>query len=102
MTSPGRRAEPPRVSRMIGCGCRSGLDRSRGRLAMGHRGRPRKPNARSRATTRAGRQAPPDLGTKEIRHLKQILTPRQPGLPADPLAALYSRELISEASYVGW
>jgi hypothetical protein len=65
---------------------------------MGHRGRPRKANARSRATTRAGRQAPPDLGTKEVRRLRQILNGRL-DLPTTPLDALYSREFITEQSY---
>jgi hypothetical protein len=65
---------------------------------MGHRGRPRQAQARRRATTRVGRAPPPDLGTKEVRRLRQILNGRI-DLPADPLAVLYSRELIGEASY---
>jgi hypothetical protein len=65
---------------------------------MARAGRKRKLDAKRRQTTRLGRN-PPDLGTAQIRRLKQILNPRMPGLPADPLAALYSRGLISEASY---
>jgi hypothetical protein len=68
-------------------------------MAKGHRGRPRKAQARSRATTRAGRAPPPDLGTKEVRRLRQILNGRL-DLPVDPLSALYSREFINERSYI--
>jgi hypothetical protein len=43
--------------------------------------------------------APPDRGTTQLRRFKQTLNPSQPGLPADPLAVLFTREKISAASY---
>ena len=60
-------------------------------MGKARRGRPKLAQAKRRATTRAGRLPPVDLGTDQIRRLRQILNPGQPGLPADPLSALYSR-----------
>jgi hypothetical protein len=63
-----------------------------------HRGRPRQAQARRRATTRAGRAPKPDLGTAELRLLRQRLNGR-PDLPCDPLGALLAREMISTAQH---
>jgi hypothetical protein len=67
---------------------------------MGRRaGRKRQLHARSRATTRAGRAPPPDLGTVEVRRLRMILNGRI-DLPIAPLDALFSREFVDEPGYV--
>jgi hypothetical protein len=67
-------------------------------MKRGHRGRPRQAEARRRATTRAGRAPKPDLGTAELRLLRQRLNGRI-DLPADPLGALLARELIELPQY---
>jgi hypothetical protein len=64
-------------------------------MAKARRGRPRKANPRYKATTRAGR-LPPDFGTGEVRRLRAILNPGKPGLPLDPLSALYARNFIDD------
>jgi hypothetical protein len=61
-------------------------------------GRPRKDGARKDGALI--RRAPVrDLGPPEVRRLRAILNPGQPGLPADPLAALFARSFIDEKSY---
>jgi hypothetical protein len=67
-------------------------------MKKGHRGRPRVAAAKRRATTRAGRAARPDLGTIELRLLRQRLNGRD-DLPTDPLGALLARELISAGQH---
>jgi hypothetical protein len=67
-------------------------------MKRGHRGRPRQAEARRRATTRAGRAPKPDLGTAELRLLRQRLNGRI-DLPADPLGALLARQLIELPQY---
>lgn len=67
-------------------------------MKRGHRGRPRQAEARRRATTRAGRAPKPDLGTLELRLLRQRLNGRI-DLPADPLVALLARDLIDLPQY---
>lgn len=65
---------------------------------MGHRGRPRKAQARSRATTRKGRMAPPDKGTKELRRHRLVLSGSVLA-EADTLGVLHARGCISEDGY---
>ena len=57
------------------------------------RGRPRKANARRRATTVAGRQGEPDKGTRELRRRKRLATTRE-DLEVTPIAALFGHGLI--------
>ena len=64
-------------------------------------GRPADPNARRRATTRAGRRgevAVIDRGSLELRRLRRRLT-GDSDLPVDPLGVLLGRGLISQANY---
>lgn len=63
-----------------------------------HRGRPRKLEAKRRATTRAGRARETDLGTDEVRRLRRVLNGRE-DLAADPLSALFARDLIDKHQY---
>jgi hypothetical protein len=64
------------------------------------RGRPPKPNARRRETTRAGRrgEAQPDEGTRELRRHRRRATGTT-ALPADSLGVLFGRGLITTAEY---
>jgi hypothetical protein len=60
----------------------------------------RHPGGRPRKADRSRPNRPPrDLGPPEIQRLRAILNPGQPGLPADPLAALLARNFIDERSY---
>ena len=61
-------------------------------------GRPRKDGPRKNGAL-LRRPPPRDLGPPEVRRLRAILNPGQPGLPADPLAALFARSFIDEKSY---
>jgi hypothetical protein len=61
-------------------------------------GRPRKDGPRKNGAL-LKRPPPRDLGPPEVRRLRAILNPGQPGLPADPLAALFARSFIDEKSY---
>ena len=65
---------------------------------MGHRGRPRSATARRRASTRSGRQAPPDYGSPQLLAHRRTLSGRT-DLPADALDVLYGRGLIDEPGY---
>jgi hypothetical protein len=66
------------------------------------RGRPRKPNAKRNATTRAGRKTGSDpvvLPTAELRAKRRATTGRE-DLPHDePLATLYGRGFLSTEQY---
>jgi hypothetical protein len=62
------------------------------------RGRPRNPTARRRATTLAGRRAPADVGTAELRWHRVTLTTRG-DLPDDLLGALYGHGMIEVELY---
>jgi hypothetical protein len=65
---------------------------------LGHRGRPRKANARRRQTTKAGRSPPPDFGTSQLRKHKLVLAGSVIA-EADCLSVLYGRKLIDEAAF---
>ena len=62
------------------------------------RGRPRKANARRRATTVAGRQAAPDKGTRELRRKKRLATGRE-DLEIDGAAVLFAHGHLDRAEY---
>jgi hypothetical protein len=62
------------------------------------RGRPRKANARRRATTAAGRRAPDDLGTPELR-LRKVRATTRDNLEINGVGVLYGRGLIDAAEY---
>jgi hypothetical protein len=68
-------------------------------MAKTRRGRPRKAQAKRRATTAAGRAPATDFGTEAVRRLREILNPGMPGLPTDPLSALLARQFIDQRSY---
>jgi hypothetical protein len=68
-------------------------------MAKGRRGRPKQAQARRRATTRNGRQAPPDHGTPELLALRRTLNVGRIDLPTDSLAALFSRGFVSQEAY---
>jgi hypothetical protein len=73
------------------------MSRSR-RRRLERRGRPRKANARSRATTLAGRRAPDDLGTNELRARKIRATTRD-NLEISGAGVLLGRDLIDVEQY---
>jgi hypothetical protein len=73
------------------------MSRSR-RRRIERRGRPRKANARHRATTRAGRQAPPDHGTAELRRRKIRATTRD-NIELNGAGVLFGRNLIDVEQY---
>jgi hypothetical protein len=62
------------------------------------RGRPRKANAKRRATTLAGREPAPDHGTEELRRHKLAAT-GSIDLPADVLGALHGRGILDREEY---
>jgi hypothetical protein len=68
------------------------------RRRLERRGRPRKANARSRATTLAGRRAPDDLGTTELRHRKIRATTRS-DIEVNGAGALYGRGHLDAQQY---
>jgi hypothetical protein len=68
------------------------------RRRLDRRGRPRKANARRRATTVAGRAPPPDYGTPELRQRKVRATTRD-NLEVSAVGALLGRELIDIEQY---
>jgi hypothetical protein len=76
----------------------AGVTRRRLKARRDRRGRPRKATARHRATTVAGRAAPPDLGTDELRRHRLAAT-TQSGLPDDLLGVLYGRAVIDLEQY---
>ena len=63
----------------------------------GRRGRPRSANARSRATTRAGRRRPDDLGTKQLLRRRVILNGNTGEI--DPLSSLLFRKHITQEQF---
>jgi hypothetical protein len=62
------------------------------------RGRPRKATARRRATTVAGRRAPDDLGTPELR-LRKVRATTRDNLEINGVGVLYGRGLIDAEEY---
>jgi hypothetical protein len=62
------------------------------------RGRPRKPDARRRRTTLAGRRPPSDPGTDELRRRKRAATGRE-DLEVNGAAVLYGHDLLDRAQY---
>jgi hypothetical protein len=63
----------------------------------GRRGRPAKAQARRRQTTKAGRRAPDDRGTRELQHFRRaLLNGHQLGNEVVPLTALFSRGLLDQ------
>jgi hypothetical protein len=68
------------------------------RRRLDRRGRPRKANARHRATTVAGRAPPPDYGTPELRQRKVRATTRD-NLEVNAVGVLYGRGLIDAEEY---
>jgi hypothetical protein len=62
------------------------------------RGRPRQANARRRATTLAGRAAPPDEGTPQLRRRKIRATSR-PDLEIDSIGVLFGRGHLDAQQY---
>jgi hypothetical protein len=62
------------------------------------RGRPRQAQARRRATTLAGRRAPDDLGTEQLRRRKVRATSR-PDLEISGAGVLLGRDLIDIEQY---
>jgi hypothetical protein len=64
----------------------------------GHRGRPRKANARRRATTVAGRAPDPDRGTDQLRIRKRRVTGRE-DLEINGAAVLYGHDHLDRAQY---
>jgi hypothetical protein len=68
----------------------------------GHRGRPRKANARHRATTLAGRRAPPDLGSPELirRKIRVANGSAVPVELVDVAGVLAANELIVDEELV--
>jgi hypothetical protein len=64
----------------------------------GRKGRPRKANARHRATTVAGRAPPPDLGTDQLRTRKHAVTGRT-DLEINGAAVLYGHDHLDRAQY---
>jgi hypothetical protein len=68
------------------------------RRRLERRGRPRKENARRRATTLAGRRAPDDLGTEQLRRRKVRATSR-PDLEISGAGVLLGRDLIDIEQY---
>jgi hypothetical protein len=70
-------------------------------MAKGRRrkgGRPRRDGPRKNGVL-LRRPFERDLGTEQIRRLREILTPGGGNLPTDPLSALFCRGLVDEASY---
>jgi hypothetical protein len=65
---------------------------------MAKRGRKRKPNARRRETTRAGRAGITDPGSRLLRQQRYLLT-GDPDLPVDPLGVLLGRGRIDAVQY---
>jgi hypothetical protein len=68
------------------------------RRRLERRGRPKKANARRRATTVAGRRAPDDLGTNELRAKKRAVT-RYENLEINPSAALFGHGAIDAMQF---
>jgi hypothetical protein len=72
--------------------------RERRRRLRIRKGRPRKLNARRRATTLAGRRAPDDQGTPQLRAKKRAVTSRE-NLEINPAAALFGHGAIDALQY---
>jgi hypothetical protein len=68
------------------------------RRRLERRGRPRKADARRRATTVAGRAPPPDLGTDQLRIRKRAATSRE-DLEINGAAVLFGHDLLDRAQY---
>jgi hypothetical protein len=74
------------------------MTRRRLKARRDRRGRPRKVDAKRRATTVAGRASAPDYGTEELRRHRLDIT-GSTDLPADVLGALHGRGILDRAEY---
>jgi hypothetical protein len=72
--------------------------RQRRRRVRLRRGRPKLANARRRATTVAGRRAPDDQGTPQLRAKKRAVTLRE-NLEINPAAALFGHGAIDALQF---
>jgi hypothetical protein len=65
---------------------------------QGHRGRPRKANAKRRMTTVAGRRPDPDMGSALLRARKRAVTGRE-DLEINGAAVLFGHDHLDRAQY---
>jgi hypothetical protein len=74
------------------------MARHKGKIRREKRGRPRKANARRRATTVAARRSPDDLGTPELLAHRALAT-GSGHLPDDLLGTLHGRGVLDAEAY---